>query len=87
MVAPFNTPPVPYTHWRMNKRAVAFQRSLFFLCVAQGILAMAKFFMMNINMLSTSHGNAELVWEDATSYAGGAGHLVAEYASRPGIGH
>ncbi|CAD7932206.1 unnamed protein product [Amoebophrya sp. A120] len=48
IVAPFNTPPVGYVHWRTNKRAVAFQRSLFFLCVAQGGLAMAKFFAGNL---------------------------------------
>mmetsp|Transcript_4882 Transcript_4882/g.12100 ORF Transcript_4882/g.12100 Transcript_4882/m.12100 type:complete len:407 (+) Transcript_4882:118-1338(+) len=48
IVAPFNTPPVAYAHWCRNKRAVAFQRSLFFLCVAQGGLAMAKFFAGNL---------------------------------------
>ncbi|CAD7943831.1 unnamed protein product [Amoebophrya sp. A25] len=48
LVAPFNTPPVAYNNWCQNKRAVAFQRSLFFLCAAQGGLAMAKFFAGNL---------------------------------------
>lgn len=48
MIAPFNTPPVAYNAWVQNKRAVAFQRSLMYLCVLQGGMAMFKFFSGNL---------------------------------------